>query len=306
MKNRTLVLGAVFVAIGLPLPLVVREAIAFHAANTSSGSMIVAGHKREYVLYVPPTYDRAKPAPLVISMHGAGGWGNQQMRLSGWNTVADAKGFIVVYPAGRDGAGPRVWHVDRGAGLDREVEFISALIDTLSGQYNIDASRIYANGMSNGGGMSFVLSCRLSNRIAAVGLVASAQTLPWSWCTDHSPVPMMSIHGSADPLIPYTGGKSWLAPNAFPSMISWTRAWARRNKCAENPSDSEVAVGVSRRAYSNCANGADVVLLTVQGGGHTWPGGEEMPEWFVGPTNRTIDASRELWEFFRAHPLAPR
>src|SRR5947209_15439212 len=92
------------------------------------------------------------------------------------------------------------------AGLMRDVRFISELIDTLRAAYNIDPTRIYANGLSIGGGMAFVLSCTLSDRIAAVGMVAAAQSLPSSWCTDHRPVPMIAFHGTADPIVPYQGG----------------------------------------------------------------------------------------------------
>src|SRR6266704_4762745 len=115
-----------------------------------------------------------------------------------------SQGFIVVYPSGSDV--PKIWHVDRGAGLVRDVAFISALIDTLEAAYNIDPPRIYSNGLSAGGGMAFVLSCTLSDRIAAVGLVAAAQPMDWSWCTDQRPVPVIAFHGAADPIVPYQGG----------------------------------------------------------------------------------------------------
>src|SRR5438445_12738086 len=118
-------------------------------------------------------------------MHGAAGWPAQQMNVSRWNRLADEQGFIVVYPAGS--GVPKIWHVDRGAGLMRDVGFISALIDTLEAAYNIDPTRIYANGLSIGGGMAFVLSCTLSDRIAAVGMVAAAQSLPADWCQDQRP-----------------------------------------------------------------------------------------------------------------------
>jgi poly(3-hydroxybutyrate) depolymerase len=109
-------------------------------------------------------------------MHGAGLWGASQRDISGWNELADAKGFIVVYPSGVGGKGVRVWRAEPGDDLAKDVRFISELIDTLKASYNIDSTRIYANGLSNGGGMSFALSCALSNRIAAVGMVAAAQT----------------------------------------------------------------------------------------------------------------------------------
>jgi polyhydroxybutyrate depolymerase len=178
------------------------------------------------------------------------------------------------------------------------------LIDTLEAAYNIDPTRIYANGVSNGGGMAFVLSCALSDRIAAVGMVAAAQSLPWNWCTDHRPVPMIAFHGTADPIIPYNGGRSPVPPGElFPSVPTWTANWARRNQCGTNPIESVVAADVTRLEYTNCADEAAVVLYTVQGGGHSWPGGKPLPEWIVGPTSRSIDATSRMWAFFREHQL---
>ena len=302
MKTRKVVIGAVLTLISVPVMLVLIDALTFRISNRSNGSFVSSGQRREYLLYVPQSYDRTKPTPLVISLHGAGGWPSQQMKLSGWNRLADAHGFIVVYPSAFEGVGPRIWHVERGVGLMRDVKFIAALIDTVEAAYNIDKSMIYANGISNGGGMTFVLSCTMSDRISAFGMVAAAQTLPWSWCADRRPAPMMAFHGTADHLIRYSGGTSWIAQNSFPNVVTWTKNWARRNRCDERPVDSVVAAGVSRRAYSTCADDAAVVLYTIKGGGHTWPGGVPMPEWLVGTTSNGVDATEQLWGFFREHP----
>jgi polyhydroxybutyrate depolymerase len=301
MKTSKIVIGGVLVLIGLPVLLVLAAAVSISILNRTNGTIVSSGQKREYLLYVPRSYDRTKPTPLVISLHGASVWPAQQMNLSRWNRLADAHGFIVVYPSGS--GVPRIWHVDRGAGLMRDVRFISALIDTLEAAYNIDPTRIYANGISNGGGMAFVLSCTLSDRIAAVGMVAAAQSLPWSWCTDHRPVPMIAFHGTADPWVPFNGGRNSIGPGLFPSVPTWTANWARRNRCGTNPIDSAVAADVTRREYTNCADDAAVVLYTVRGGGHSWPGGKPMPEWIVGSTSRSIDATSQMWAFFRAHQL---
>ena len=303
MSSRKMVLGTVLAFILLPVVLVLFEAVSFYVLNRTNGSIVSSGQKREYLLYVPRSYDRSTPTPLVISMHGAGGWPVQQMDMSEWNRLAESQRFIVVYPSGAEGVGPRVWHVDRGPGLIRDVRFISELIDELEAAYNIDRARIYANGLSNGGGMAFVLSCTLSDRIAAVGMVAAAQTLPWNWCTDHRPVPMIAFHGTADPVVPYNGGTTWVAPDAFPNVLTWTKNWARRNQCGASPVESAVASDVTRLEYTNCADDAAVVLYTVRGGGHSWPGGKPLPEWFVGPTSRSIDATRQMWSFFREHQL---
>jgi polyhydroxybutyrate depolymerase len=303
MTSGRRVLGAVLILVGLPLVVAAVEAVSFQVRNRNNGFLVSSGERREYLLYVPVTYDRSRLTPLVISMHGAGGWPTQQMELAGWNHLADSQGFLVVYPSGVEGGGPRVWRVDQGPGLAKDVRFISELIDRLEADYNIDPDRIYANGISNGGGMSFALSCELSNRIAAVGMVAAAQTLPWQWCTDHRPVPAIVFHGTADPMIPYQGGRSPIAFNLFPNVPSWTASWARRNRCGESPIESPVAADVTRLEYTQCADSASVVLYRVEGGGHSWPGGKPLPEWLVGSTSKSIDATSQMWEFFRQHRL---
>ena len=300
MRDRRVVLGVALALVVLPAAVVPIQAVSFYSANRDNGSFVSSGEKREYLLYVPRSYDRTRPTPLVISMHGAGLWGASQRDISRWNELADAKGFIVVYPSGVGGKGVRVWRAEPGEGLTKDVKFISALIDTLSAHYNIDSTGIFANGLSNGGGMSFALSCMLSNRIAAVGMVAAAQTLPWPWCTDQRPMPMIAFHGTADAHVPYNGGSSWISPRPWPNVPQWTANWARRNHCNSQPEDSSIARDVMRRTYTDCADGAPVVFYTIRGGGHTWPGGMELPVWFVGRTTRSIDATRLMWEFFNA------
>jgi len=163
---------------------------------------------------------------------------------------------------------------------------ISALIHTLEAAYNIDPTRIFANGLSAGGGMAFVLSCTLSDRIAGVGLVAAAQPMDWSWCTDQRPVPVIAFHGAADPIVPYQGGPLGdpFSPVTvmFPAVRDWVAGWARRNRCGTKPVESGVAPDVTRIEYTRCAGDATVVLYTIQGGGHSWPGGKPLPEWWVG------------------------
>jgi polyhydroxybutyrate depolymerase len=303
-NDRKWVLVAVLVLILMPLALVLIEARTYYVANRPNGTIVSSGEKRDYVLYVPRSYDRAKSAPLVISLHGAGLWGAAQRDISQWNEVADREGLIAVYPSGLGGNGPRHWRTGNGADDRRDVTFISDLIDQLESAYNIEPARIYGNGLSNGGGMSFVLSCTLSDRIAAVGLVGAAHFLPMSWCTDRRPVPMISFHGTADRFTAYNGGTSWVAPNhLFPSIPRFTADWAQKNQCAPDPVESAVADDVTRLAYTGCADDADVVLYTIRDGGHTWPGGGPMPAWFAGPTSTGVDATKVMWEFFKEHPL---
>lgn len=301
--SRKTTLGVILLLIAAPAALALIDAANFYIRNRTNGTIVSSGIERKYILYVPRSYDRARPVPLVISLHGAGAWPAQQMEMSGWNELAEKEGFLVVYPAGGSGGGPRVWKVTAGVAgkVPRDVQFVSDLIDKLQASYSIDPARIYANGLSNGGGMSFLLSCTLADRIAAVGLVSSALTRQWEVCTDMRPVPMIAFHGTADPVTLYHGGKTWVARVSFPDIPIFIGKWARRNRCAPDPVESKVAADVTRRAYTNCAAG--VSFYTIHGGGHQWPGGKPMPEWFVGPKITSIDATSQMWAFFREHPL---
>jgi polyhydroxybutyrate depolymerase len=320
-RKRKIIFGILVALVGLPLMLVLAVTAFFSllnpvflgVSNQVSGTIVSAGQKRHYLLHVPGSYDRAKPTPLVISLHGSALWPAAQMKTSQWNQVADEHGFIVVYPSATPMAPlpflPRlpVWRThepEPEAGLRDDVRFIAELIDQLQAAYTIDPTRIYANGFSNGGAMASVLSCALTDRIAAVGTVAPAlDALPWSTLAGCRPVPMVQFHGTADRFAPYDGGLSWPTPRPFPSVSTWAANWARRNQCGPNPLDSVVAADVSRREYTDCADDAAVVLYTIRGGGHTWPGGKPLPEWWAGPTSRSIDASVQTWRFFREHRL---
>lgn len=303
MTRRTLALAAVLFLLGLPAVAVLAGAASHYFANRTTTLVTSMGQERRYILHVPRSYDPAKPTPLVISLHGGLNWPAFQRKASGWNRVADEHGFIVAYPAG-EGTGPGIWAM-RGrpvASRMPDVVFISELIDKLSASYNIDPARIYANGFSNGGGMSFALACTLSHRIAAVGLVGPYHTFRLEWCKDSAPVPSVTFHGTADHFALYGGGTHWIGPLPIPPIRQWTQRWAQHNRCAPAPIENALAPDVERLEYAGCANDASVVLYTIKGGGHTWPGGGELSEWMVGPTSRSIDASKVMWEFFQAHP----
>ncbi len=280
-------------------------------ADRTNSSIVSSGLTRRYEVYVPAAYDRAKPTPLVISIHPAATWPRLQMHMSRWNQLADAYGFIVVYPAGTGsffggvGPGPQVWQ--GGPAFDRNVKFITDLIDRLQGQYNIDTERIYVNGMSNGGTMALALGCVLPDRIAAVAAVAPAGPIPpgTEECTRSRPLPTMIFHGTADRMAPYHGGFSPVLPRPVPNMPDWIAETARYNRCQRDSGQTEFAPGVRRIIYSECENHADVVFFTVNGAGHTWPGGEHLAEWVAGKTSDEISASRLMWEFYQQHPRGP-
>lgn len=292
-------LATVLLCITLPGVTALVEGVSFYAGNRSSGFITVGGQRRGYLLHVPSGHDHSRPAPLVISLHGAGLWGAAQRDISRWNDLADREGFVVAYPSGAGRASPRVWSPNPGPRLMRDVEFITRLIDTLVARYNVDPERVYVNGLSNGGGMTFALSCAAPERVAAAGIVAGALTHPWDGCAGARPLPVVVIHATRDPVVPYEGGQTWVGPRPFPNIPDWVGRWAERNACDAAPRDSVLSATVSRRAYAGCAGGADVVLYTLHGDGHVWPSGGALPRWLVGTDSRSMDATKVMWDFFR-------
>jgi polyhydroxybutyrate depolymerase len=297
--------GFLLAAASLLLVAVMLTTVFAFGIDRTNGKLASSGQARAYLLYVPAGYDPQVPAPLVISIHGYAEWPAHQAQLSGWNTLADAQGFLVAYPSGVDF--PRRW---RASGMAEgetdalvDVQFISDLIDHLARDYAIDPARIYANGLSNGGGMSYLLACALSERIAAVGSVSGAYLYPLDDCQPTRPVPLIAFHGTADPIVPFQGGPSRSFDLPFPSVTDWIEAYATRNGCDPAPRTLPLQGSVSGVQYTGCDRGADVRFYTIAEGGHTWPGGEALPEWLTGLTSMDVSATRWMWEFFMAHPM---
>lgn len=290
-----ILLALLILALILPLAFL----LAYRLSDRTNGRLRVGEETRRYLLYVPPTYDPSRPAPLVISLHGFAQWPAHQSRLTGWNELADEYGFLLVHPSGTDF--PKRWRASDARPDNPDIVFLDALIEQLESEYNIDPARIYVNGLSNGGGMSFALACQRSERIAAFGGVGGAYLYPFDACLSGRPVPAILFHGDADPIVPYQGGPSESFDVPFPNIPAWVETLALRNGCDLPPVETQISLHVTERRYPACV--ADVVFYTVQGGGHTWPGGEPLPEWLTGPTNTEIDATRLIWAFFQAHPL---
>lgn len=285
--------------------LVVIIAAAYMISNRTNGSIVSSGVQRRYLYYIPDSYDPKHPTPLMLSIHGFSSWPRNQMDITQWNALADQYGFIVVYPSGT--GFPKRWRLPTNSGSLPEsyddVKFLSELIDKMQREYNIDSQRIFVNGLSNGGGMSVVLGCELSGRVAAVGGVAGAYSSPLEACRPNRPVPMIAFHGTADPIVPYNGGPFQTFHVPLPDVAEWMKQRAELNGCAPTPRvilDQETVSGIE---YFQCDENAPVIFYTIYGGGHTWPGGEPLPEWLAGYTSNAISASKLMWEFFENHPL---
>ena len=281
--------------------IVIIFAVIWLLLNRTNGQIISNGEKRKYLLYVPESYDPAAPTPLVFNIHGFAQWPANQMRVSGWNKLAAQHGFIVVYPSGT--GFPLRWRVSEDlanpGGPEKEVAFFSDLIDKLEDEYNIDSSRIYASGLSNGGGMTLLLACKLSDRIAAVGSVAGAYLFDFEDCQQDRPVPAIFFHGKEDQVVPYKGGPSERYALPFPNIAEFVHTYAAKNGCDLSPATVLDTANVRGLRYQGCTGNAAVVFYTIADGGHTWPGGSPLPEWITGKTSQEIDATALMWEFFQ-------
>jgi polyhydroxybutyrate depolymerase len=307
MKSLKLTLSIVGGVLGFCILTIAILAVVFLIANKTNGHIVSSGEKRSYLLYVPESYNASTPTPLVIVIHGFAQWPAHQAQVTIWNDLADKEGFIVVYPSGT--SFPKRWRANgdiMGSGsLSIDVQFISDLIDQLQQQYTIDPARIYANGLSNGGGMSYLLACELSDRIAAIGSVAGAYLYPMDECTPERPVPLIVFHGTADPVVPFLGGPSHSFDVPFPNIPTWVKKYAMLNQCVPTPEIFPSSGNdISEMRYSGCSQGAEVIFYIIAGGGHSWPGGNPIPAWIVGRTSQSISATNLMWEFFKVHPLA--
>ena len=285
--------------------------------SQADGWIVSGGERRSFLLHVPPSYDPARPVPLVISIHGFAQWPAHLRGISRWNDLADRQGFIVAYPAGT--GFPRRWRAGgwtsagggTSAAANPDVTFITDLLDHLAERYNIDPDRVYVNGFSNGGGMTTLLACRLADRIAAAGSVAGAYVHPLAACRPARAVPLIAFHGTADPIVPYEGG----AVRSFhlPAVPDWIASWAALSGCdpapAPLPTASAISAGginaggINAVQYTGCREGAEVIFYTIAGGGHAWPGSRPLPEFIVGHTPQEIDATGLMWQFFSRHRL---
>ena len=177
----------------------------FLLRNWTNGSVMTGGKRRRYLIYIPSTYEVAKPYPLVFCYHGFVQWPTHQQRLSGWNRLADKYGFLVVYPRGS--GFPLRWnaHLSRRNPISSEQDrdFFTDLLDHLSRSYAIDPTRVFLNGMSNGAGLSHMLACHFGSRIAAFGGVAGAYLYPREVVPFCPRIPVIAFHGTDDPVVPF-------------------------------------------------------------------------------------------------------
>jgi polyhydroxybutyrate depolymerase len=266
------------------------------AQQTVTGSFMHGGQSRTYRMYVPASYTAGTAVPLVFNLHGYGSNNLQQEGYGDFRSIADTANFIVVHPNGTlDGNSQMNWNSFGLTTVD-DVGFISRLIDTIAANYSIDLNRVYSTGMSNGGYMSYHLACNLNQRITAVASVTGSMTnFNMNACSIGRPTPIMQIHGTADPTVPYNGNTSSAA------IETLVQHWAALNNCNMSPIVTAVPNTIATDGctathylYDNGNSGATVEFYKITDGGHTWPGAPVV----IGVTNMDINASVEIWRFF--------
>lgn len=252
--------------------------------RASPRTLEVDGVQRRFNLLLP---EGARPAPLIITLHGHGQSAREVERLSGWNEVAATEGAVVAYPAAR-GVNWRIFGPS-----SPDVAFLLALIDELADAGLVDADRVFVNGYSGGAQMAWRLACEAPARVAALGFVAGAAP---DACGVGAKPPLIMFHGEADRSLPYRNATGTLA---IPAL---GRAWAERPGCVPEETTGfladtgQRAEGVLRHRWC-CEAAAPVELYSFKRGGHHWPGRSRAAG------SRSLDATRVMWEFFRKHVM---
>ncbi len=284
---------------GIPMP---------DASGNLQQSLSHDGEERSYIVHLPPNFSKAQTLPLMISLHGRGTTNTVHMQYTKLNAVADAQNFVVVYPLGlvrnlQSGTATH-WNAQFGTGVD-DIGFIDKLIDQLYTDFGIDLQKVYVSGFSNGGFMAYTLACELSDRIAAIAPVSALLPISQqSNCELQHAVPVLHFHGTADVTVPVSG-----IPNFALSVAESTRFFAKQYNCEVDPlvtqlTDTAPDDGstVAKFEYQSCDDKTAVVYYMATNAGHTWPDALEASQ--LGITNRDINASAIMWEFFKpiTHP----
>ncbi|MGK2950534.1 MAG: alpha/beta hydrolase family esterase [Acidimicrobiales bacterium] len=289
-------------------------ALAAGAVVEEERTLTVEGADRRYLLTVPSEHDGSEPLPVVLDFHGLLEGAEVHARMSQYSSVAEEDGFVAVFPHGT--GDPLGWRTSLDPATNGDLAYFDAVLEQVASQLCIDEARVYATGLSNGAMFTSALLCQRADVLAAAAPVAGI-TDP-DGCAPSRPVPIVSFHGTADPILlfnggvdvsaipgvgePDTGPTTTAAPvdldgEGYPANVA---AFAARNGCEPEPVDTELTDEVVHRVY-DCPPGADVELYIVIDGGHSWPSSEFSRSIgdIVGPTTFDIDATRDAWEFMR-------
>ena len=258
-------------------------------AQLSTQTIDVDGDSRTYLEYLPEGFDNTQNLPLVMSFHGGGGQAQDQLNIADLRDRADQDGFVLVYPDAipdPNDDGSTNWQVVVSGTLPftnpnphSDIDFVDALIDKMATVHNIDTTRVYAMGYSNGGGFSFDLACRLNHKITGIGV--SARTMyaeSFAECNVVHPTPVVTILGTNDFISPYDG-VVYEGTLYYHSNDECNDLWIAANGLQSAPVVTDVPNtstndGSSAELYTwTSSDGCHELLhYKVNGGDHDWPG----------------------------------
>jgi polyhydroxybutyrate depolymerase len=258
------------------------------AAQTPAPACTPAAGDRRFgdaLLHVPP-HPKA-PLPLVVAFHGSHGYGPWFPKESGLSKTADRYGFAVLYPTA--GNSVRFWSLNRSMHPD-DVALLRALLPQAEAAACVDKTRVYATGVSNGGGFTARVGCEMSDTFAAIAPVAGGYKA-LDPCPDGHRTSVLEIHGDADTVVPYHGRKG----DGAGSVASFLGGWIRRDGCGDKPVFSRPERNVLRWTHTDCANGYVVEHLLLRGTDHGWPGAKPP---YPAHNPSQLEANEEVWSFF--------
>ena len=238
-------------------------------SNNNAQSIVHDGINREYVLYIPNSYDGTSSVPLMLNFHGFGGSASDYMQEADMRSLAEADTFILIYPQGSclDGSShlnPCPTGGDNKSTAD-DLGFVESMISEISSQYNLDMERIYAAGYSNGGMMAYGLAHYKSDLIAAVASVSGVM-LDCTGPTSH-PMPVVHLHGTSDGVLPYNGN------TYYSSAQSTLDHWINFNNTTTTPtvsSDNSGGMTIEHYVYDQGDSLVSVEHYKYIGGDHVW------------------------------------
>ncbi|MDY0029885.1 MAG: alpha/beta hydrolase-fold protein [Pseudobdellovibrionaceae bacterium] len=270
------------------------------------------GESREYLIHVPKSYTGLNKTPVIFAFHGGGGDMDHMAKdkFYGLITSSEKNGYIVVFPNGysRFPSGKlATWNGGECCGTARDkniddVGFIRKIIGNIKTQLNVDASRIYATGMSNGGIMSYRLACEATDLFKAIAPVAGTDNMPK--CNPSRPISVLHIHALNDDHVLFSGGagenafKDLTKVTDFTSVPDTINLWVKRNGCEGQPERVLQNDGAYCDLFSKCKAGTQVKLCVTKEGGHSWPGGTKPHG--SEPPSTAINANDEIWKFFQS------
>ena len=262
-------------------------------AGGSTHKISVGGVERTFLTYRPAGLPPR--APLVVMLHPALGSGSQAERDYHWDAEADRGHFLVAYPNGLNAS----WGAGGGccgaSGLNHvdDIAFISAMVSAIESENPIDRNRVYATGISQGGVLAYALACR-TRIFAAIGPDSATEI---GTCHSPAPVSIIHIHGTADPVIPYSGHSAMAQIFDGPGIPALNATWRQIDHCAV---PAITTVGQVTTSVAACPSGRAVELVTIAGASHQWPGA--VPD--LGPPPSTaLNATQVIWGFFAEHQL---